>query len=66
MSHCSFQKIYNALNSSRFTGVSGLVSFDADGSRMAWTKTERFMNSSYQTVMDYLYTKDKVVWKTEV
>lgn len=38
--------IYNAMNSTKFLGISGNVAFSAKGDRIAWTQIEQFISES--------------------
>nr|XP_002127474.1 gamma-aminobutyric acid type B receptor subunit 1 [Ciona intestinalis] len=61
--------MYRSLNASSFTGISGTVVFDSDGSRMAWTKVERMENGVYKEILIYHAEKkimkriNKINWK---
>uniref|UniRef100_H2ZG56 G-protein coupled receptors family 3 profile domain-containing protein n=1 Tax=Ciona savignyi TaxID=51511 RepID=H2ZG56_CIOSA len=54
--------MYRSLNASSFTGISGTVGFDSDGSRMAWTKVERMENGTYKEILIY-HTEKKIMKK---
>ncbi|KAH9514527.1 Gamma-aminobutyric acid type B receptor subunit 1 [Bulinus truncatus] len=54
--------IYNAMNSTKFLGISGNVAFSAKGDRIAWTQIEQFINGSYVKLAVYDAAADNLTW----
>lgn len=52
----------SAMNNTDFLGVSGKVSFNSDGDRVAWTQIEQMTDGNYSKVGFYDFGADNLSW----
>ncbi|XP_066139007.1 gamma-aminobutyric acid type B receptor subunit 1 isoform X1 [Euwallacea fornicatus] len=57
--------IYEAINSTQFLGVSGIVAFSSQGDRIALTQIEQIINGSYVVLGYYDTQADNLTWRNK-